>query len=287
MINPEWSESWPAPAKLNLLLRVRDRRADGYHNLQTVFQFIKLSDELDFRVSNNKDITLSGSSGNIPTEQNLIYRAARLLQTETGTSLGAEIRIQKQLPMGGGLGGGSSDAATTLCALNQLWQCQLSKAALAKLGLRLGADVPIFIHGKAAWAEGIGEQLTDIHPPETHYLVIIPPCHVSTAKIFQDPELTRGSPATTIRAFAAGDTPNDCLPLVRKRYPEVAKALEWLDQHTKARLTGTGACIFGTFTTAEAARKLLDKVPDGLKAFVTTGMNTSPLLERLAQESSG
>jgi 4-diphosphocytidyl-2-C-methyl-D-erythritol kinase len=276
---------WPAPAKLNLLLRIVGRRPDGYHLLQSVFQFVDYGDEIGLAVRDDGRIERHSDLPGVPAEQDLAVRAARLLQAETGTSLGADIRVHKRLPMGGGLGGGSSDAATVLVGLNQLWGTGLDADALAALGLRLGADVPVFTRGRAAWAEGIGERLTPLELPEPWYLVVKPPCEVATGTIFQDTELTRNSPLSTIRDFLAGLTVNDCLPVVVKHYPEVAQALSWLGQFGEARLTGTGACVFAVFEDEGGAREVLDQLPAGYRGFVARGRNRSPLLERLQAES--
>jgi 4-diphosphocytidyl-2-C-methyl-D-erythritol kinase len=261
------------------MLRVTGRRSDGYHQLQTVFQFLDIYDRLKIKGRNDDQIILRDQISNIPPSQNLCYRAARQLQLASGSNQGAEITLEKQIPIGAGLGGGSSDAATTLVALNQLWGLPLNQSELKKIALTLGADVPIFIHGKAAWAEGIGEELTDIDLPERWYLVLQPPCHVSTAEIFSQPDLTRHSPRIKIRAFLQGDCRNDCLPVVRRRHPEVAQALDWLNQFADARLTGTGACVFAAFAEQQLARELLLKKPAGLNGFVARGINRSPLLE--------
>lgn len=276
---PDSAGAWPAPAKLNLMLRVLGRRADGYHRLQTVFQFIDRVDRLWITVREDGTIERTGGAAEVPPEQDLVVRAARALQAHTGTGLGlgATIHLDKQLPMGGGLGGGSSDAATTLHALNQLWGLGLAQSELAAIGLRLGADVPIFIAGHAAWAEGVGEELVPVAVPEPWYLVLVPPVHVSTAAVFTDPELTRDSPPITIADFLAGDARNDCLAVVRKRYPEVAAAFDWLDQHAQARLTGTGGCVFAALESREHAQRLLEAAPARFAPFVARGCNRSPL----------
>jgi len=281
-----WSSRWPAPAKLNMMLRVVGRRADGYHELQTVFQFLQISDFLDFRPSEDGQVRRLTDLPGVPESEDLVVRAARLLQEAGKVSAGVDIRIDKQLPMGGGLGGGSSDAATALVALNALWGCGLQAGELAALGLKLGADVPVFVHGHAAWAEGVGERFDAIDLPEPWFLVLVPPCHVSTAEVFQDPELTRDSSRITIRAFVAGDSRNDCLPVVRKRYPEVAQAIDWLSEFSDARLTGTGACVFAGFESQEAARQVLEQLPGQWRGFIARGMNRSPLLERLVAEGA-
>jgi 4-diphosphocytidyl-2-C-methyl-D-erythritol kinase len=272
---------WPAPAKLNLMLRIVGRRADGYHLLQSVFQFLDHADQLELGIRDDGRIERLNDLPGVPAEQDLVVRAARLLQVETGCRRGADIRVLKRLPMGGGLGGGSSDAATVLVGLNHLWATGLDEDRLAALGLRLGADVPVFVRGHAAWAEGVGEQLTPVELPEPWFLVVKPPCEVATAAIFQDAELTRNSPLSTIRDFLDGLAPNDCLPVVVKRYPEVAAALSWLGQFGQARLTGTGACVFAAFEDEVQALGVLDQLPAGYEGFVAQGRNRSPLLDRL------
>lgn len=275
------SRGWPAPAKLNLMLRVVGRRTDGYHQLQTVFQFLDFGDELRFRLRDDSRILLLEPLDGLPAESDLCYRAAQALQHASGCRTGVEISLRKRLPMGGGLGGGSSDAATTLVALNRLWGCGLDDHRLRAIGLGLGADVPVFIHGHAAWAEGVGEQLTDIDPPAAWYLVLAPDCHVSTAEIFAQPDLTRHSPRIKIRDFLEGDSRNDCLPVVRRRHPRVAAALDWLNQFADARLTGTGACVFAAFADEQHARQTHQSLPEELEGFVARGVNRSPLLDRL------
>lgn len=273
---------WPAPAKLNLMLRIVGRREDGYHLLQTVFQFLDVADMLRFQLRPDGEIRRATSLLGVPEGEDLVVRAARLLQQEAAVALGADIYLDKRLPMGGGLGGGSSDAATALVALNQLWQTGLDGDALAALGLRLGADVPVFVRGYAAWAEGVGESLVPIDLPEPWYLVLAPPCHVSTAEVFSDPELTRDSPRITIPDFLAGRVENDCTEVVSRRYPAVAEAMEWLGQYAKPRLTGTGACIFAAFEDEASARRVLQQVPQGYQGLLARGMNRSPLLSMVA-----
>ena len=275
------SEAWPAPAKLNLMLRICGRRPDGYHELQTVFQFISRQDRLIFTPTADGEIILRNPVQGIAPSSDLTFRAARLLQQVSHCKQGIEISLEKHIPLGGGLGGGSSDAATTLVALNQIWQTGLSHSQLAKLGLTLGADVPVFIHGQAAWAEGVGERLTDIQLPESWYLVLTPACHVATAEIFAAPDLTRNSPRIKIRDFLQGDGVNDCLPVVRKRHPEVAAALDWLDRYAQARLTGTGACVFAAFTDRVAAEAVSSQLPGNLHGFIARGINRSPLLDKI------
>ena len=273
------TKSWPAPAKLNLLLRIVGRRADGYHLLQTVFQFVDIADQLSFNLRTDGVIKRLTLLEGVSEGQDLVIRAARLLQQETGALLGAEIKLDKQLPMGGGLGGGSSDAATTLVALNTLWNTGLTEDQLAALGLRLGADVPVFIRGYAAWAEGVGETLTRIGLPEPWYLILVPSCHVSTAEIFSDPALERNSPPITQKDFFLGYANNNCLPVVCRHYPEVADALEWLSHHANARLTGTGGCVFAAFEDEAEAQEVLRQAPEQYQGLVGRGMNCSLLFK--------
>ncbi len=275
------SNVWPAPAKLNLLLRIVGRRSDGYHLLQTVFQFVDIADQLTFNVRADGVITRVTPLEGVTESQDLVIRAARLLRQETGTSLGAEIKLDKQLPMGGGLGGGSSDAATTLVALNALWNTGLTEDQLAGLGLMLGADVPVFIRGYAAWAEGVGETLTPIGLPEPWYLILVPSCHVSTAEIFSDPTLERNSPPITQKEFFLGYVDNNCLPVVARRYPEVADALEWLSHHAEARLTGTGGCVFAAFEDEAEAAEVLRQLPGQFQGLIGRGMNRSLLFKSI------
>lgn len=275
------TRGWSAPAKLNLLLKVVGRRPDGYHLLQTVFQFLDVADELAFRLRDDGVVRIRNPLPGVPEAQDLTVRAARLLQQETGISAGVEIELHKRLPMGGGLGGGSSDAATVLTALNRLWNLGLDKERLARLGLQLGADVPVFIHGYSAWAEGVGEELTPLELPEPWYLVLTPACHVPTAEIFSDPDLTRDSSRITIADFLSGSRENDCLPVVARRYPQVAEAMDWLGQFAEPRLTGTGASVFAVFEQEQAAREALEQMPCDYTGFVARGLNRSPLLERL------
>ena len=235
---------WPAPAKLNLMLRVLGRRPDGYHRLQTVFQFIDRQDRLFFEPRHDGRIRRISRLKGVPEQSDLVVRAARLLQGRVGGRLGADIRVEKRLPMGGGLGGGSSDAATTLVALNRIWDTGLTESELMDLGLTLGADVPVFVRGRAAWGEGVGEVLTPVDLPRPWYLVLVPRCAVATGAVFSDEELTRDSAPITMADFTAGDDRNDCLDVVRRRYVEVAAALDWLATVGRPRLTGTGACVF-------------------------------------------
>jgi len=271
-------QTYLAPAKLNLFLHITSRRPDGYHNLQTIFQFLDYCDVLHFTHRNDGQIVLHDKA-DIPLEENLIFKAARLLQQHTKTHLGIDITLEKNIPMGGGLGGGISDAATTLFALNQLWQLNLDTEILMQLGLQLGADVPIFLYGKAAWAEGIGEKLTPIDLDEPYYLVIHPNCHVSTREIFSTKSLTRNMPLVNMSHFLAGQCKNVFEPVVCQHTPEVQTALNWLNQYGSARMTGSGACIFAQFADKTQAQKLLTKLPPKWNGFVAEGKNYSPLFD--------
>lgn len=279
-------EPWPAPAKLNLCLHIVGRRADGYHLLQSAMQLIDLCDELQFYERPAGVIERIGDNADIPADADLIVRAAHLLATRYEVFAGVGIEIQKRIPVQGGLGGGSSDAATVLVALNRLWRLDLNLDELAALGVELGADVPVFVRGHSAWAEGIGERLTPCDFAERVYLVIKPQAAVSTAAVFQDPELTRNSPVTTIRDFLAGGGRNDCAPVVRKRTGEIAEALDWLGEFGEARLTGTGACVFVAMPDHAAARRAAVRVPARWASYVVRGLNRSPLLDRLAHETA-
>ena len=275
------AESWPAPAKLNLFLHVVGRRADGYHELQTLFQLIDLCDELSFTPTADGVIERTEGPPGVPAAEDLSVRAARMLQQSAGVRAGAQIRLRKRIPLGGGLGGGSSDAATTLLALNELWGCRLSLPELAALALPLGADVPVFVQGSSAWAEGVGERLTRVTLPEAWYVIVHPGVAVSTARIFHSPELTRNSPLITIRAFFESGGHNDCEPVVRAQFPEVAEALEWLGRFAPATLTGTGSCVFASCASAIEAERLAARVPDRWRSYVARGLNTSPVHGRL------
>ncbi|HXG29940.1 MAG TPA: 4-(cytidine 5'-diphospho)-2-C-methyl-D-erythritol kinase [Nevskiales bacterium] len=272
--------AWPAPAKLNLFLHVTGRRADGYHTLQTVFQFLEHGDSLGFELRSDARVRRVSGPAALDAESDLVVRAARLLQQAGGVRQGADIHLDKRLPLGSGLGGGSSDAATTLVALNRLWGLDWPPARLAELGLQLGADVPVFVHGHAAWAEGVGELLTPVELPAPFYLVITPACQVSTAEIFNAPELKRNSTPIKMPQFLSGMARNDCWPVVRERYPQVAQAFDFLAEHAQARLTGTGASVFAAFASRAAARAVQDRVPQGWQSFVARGLNRSPLLAR-------
>jgi 4-diphosphocytidyl-2-C-methyl-D-erythritol kinase len=279
------SSGWPAPAKLNLFLHVVGRRPDGYHLLQTAFQFVDYHDSINFTIRKDSGLTLTSGYPGINENNNLVMRAARLLQHETGCTLGAEIAVIKSIPVGGGLGGGSSNAATTLVALNRLWSLELTVQQLASLGLTLGADIPVFVHGQAAWAEGIGEELTPFEPVENWNLIIYPGCQVPTADVFNDGDLTRNTPAITIRDFLRSGGHNDCEAVVRHQYPPIAAALDWLRQYGNARMTGTGSCVFASFNDRDQAVEIYNLLPSGWQGFVARGLNRSPLIERLMLEN--
>lgn len=278
---PEWT-SWPAPGKLNLFLHIVGRRPDGYHELQSALQFLDYCDTVHLRMRRDGAVRRLSSLEGVPEEDDLAVRAARLLRARTGCRLGCEIRLDKTLPMGGGLGGGSSDAGTVLRALNVLWELGLGADELADLGLELGADVPFFVQGTAAWAEGIGERLTPVKLPEQWYLVLVPAVRIDTAGIFQAPELTRNSATITIADFLSGAGRNDCEPVVVGRYPVVAEALAWLQARTPARLTGTGSCVFGCFATNDEAEDVLRAAEGTWEGFVARGLDRSPLMKRLS-----
>ncbi len=274
-----------SPAKLNLFLHITGRRADGYHELQTLFQILDFGDIMRFRVSDKPAIQLSPVFADLPAEDNLIVKAARLLQTHTRNHQGADIEIDKRLPMGGGLGGGSSNAATTLLALNRLWKLDLCIDELAQLGVQLGADVPVFVRGHSAWAEGVGEQIQAIEIPEVWYLVLVPECHISTAQIFSNQRLTRDTPkikiAPALEAQGLSGLRNDCEAVVTSLYPEVKTAISWLNQFGQGRLTGTGACCFCQFDSEAEARQVLNEARSKFKGFVAKGVNLSPAHQRL------
>jgi 4-diphosphocytidyl-2-C-methyl-D-erythritol kinase len=273
-------EPWPAPGKLNLFLHVVGRRADGYHLLQTAFQFIDLCDECRFWQRPSGVIERLSDLPEVPPEADLCVRAARLLATRASGAPGVAIDVRKRLPMQGGVGGGSSDAATVLVALNELWGLRLPDDELAALGLTLGADVPVFVHGRAAWAEGVGERLTPVDFPERAWLLVRPDARVGTAEIFKAPELTRDSPAITIPGFLQAGGRNDCEPVVRRRFPAVAEALDWLGRFGPARLTGTGSCVYAEMPDEAQAREALGRLPERWTGYVVRGLNRSPLLAR-------
>jgi 4-diphosphocytidyl-2-C-methyl-D-erythritol kinase len=268
--------AFPAPAKLNLMLRVVGRRADGYHLLQTVFRFIDHGDIVRLRVRRDGAIVRLRSLPDVAEADDLTVRAAHALKMATGTALGADIDLQKRLPLGGGLGGGSSDAATVLLALNQLWQTGLSRKRLQELALPLGADVPVFIYGQSALAGGVGEQLEPLALPPAWYLVLVPPVAVPTAAVFRHPELKRDSEKVKIQGFSVLRG-NDLEPLVCREYPEVARHLAWLNQYGAAQMTGSGACVFAAFANGAAARSALAACPVDMRGFVARGLDVHPL----------
>ena len=275
---------WPAPAKLNLFLHITGRRDDGYHELQTLFQFVDHGDRLRFDPRADGGVHRLGDIAGVEAADDLTVRAARLLQQETGCARGVDISIDKRLPLGGGLGGGSSDAATTLVALNHLWRLGLTEDELAALGLRLGADVPVFVRGRAAWAEGVGERLEPVELPEPWYLILQPDAHVTTARLFADPQLTRDLPPIKIRDYLASGgagAGNVFEPLVRAGYPDVGAALDWLNARATARMTGTGACVFAAFENEEQARAVAGE--SRWPAIVARGLNRSPLLAMIGE----
>ncbi len=266
-----------SPAKLNLFLHVVGQREDGYHLLQTVFRFIDYGDELGFAVREDGAVRRVTELAGVPAEADLCVRAARLLKERAGSRLGVDIELVKRLPMGGGLGGGSSDAATTLMVLNRLWQTGLARAQLQELALELGADVPVFVFGRSAFAEGAGERLAALQLPPAWYLVLVPETSVSTAEIFSAPELTRSTNAITIAAFSVGQGRNDLEPVVCRRYPRVARHLEWLRKYGDARMTGSGACVFCGFETEVQAQRVLSELPADMRGFVARGLDRHPL----------
>jgi 4-diphosphocytidyl-2-C-methyl-D-erythritol kinase len=280
------ADAWPAPAKLNLFLHVVGRRADGYHEIQTVFQLVDLADRLVIAPRRDAEIRRLDGPAGIPPEEDLCVRAARRLQEASHVGRGADIRLDKHVPIQGGLGGGSSDAATTLVALNEIWGLRMAPSILVELGLGLGADIPFFIHGQTAWGEGVGERLTPLELPPKHYAIVFPGVGISTAEIFQAPELTRKTPETTIRGFLKAGGRNDCEPVVAGRSPEVRRALDWLGRRGSARMTGTGSCVFAAFDDRGSAQAALADLPKGWRGFVARGLDRSPLQERLAAERS-
>jgi 4-diphosphocytidyl-2-C-methyl-D-erythritol kinase len=280
------TEPWPAPAKLNLVLHVIGRRPDGYHEIQTVFQLVDLADRLFFAPREDTEIRRVDGPAEVPPDEDLCVLAARRLQQASGLARGADIRLEKRIPIQGGLGGGSSDAATTLVALNEIWGLRLPPSLLAELGLGLGADIPFFIRGETAWGEGVGERLTPLELPQRHFAIVFPGVGISTAEVFQAPELTRKTPETTIRGFLKAGGRNDCEPVVAGRSPEVRRALAWLAERGEARMTGTGSCVFAAFADRASARAALEDLPSGWRGIVARGLVRSPLQERLAAERS-
>ncbi|HEQ3515133.1 TPA: 4-(cytidine 5'-diphospho)-2-C-methyl-D-erythritol kinase [Vibrio cholerae] len=277
---------WPSPAKLNLFLYITGRRANGYHDLQTLFQFLDHGDELTITANNSGNITLSPALADVALEDNLIYKAAMALKNAAQSPLGADIQLHKVLPMGGGIGGGSSNAATTLVALNYLWQTGLSDDQLAEIGLALGADVPVFTRGFAAFAEGVGEELSAVEPEEKWYLVVRPAVSIATKDIFTHPQLMRNTPKRDLASLLTAHYENDCEKIVRSLYPEVDKQLSWLLQYAPSRLTGTGSCVFAEFSSRKDAQAVFAQLSDNVLAFVAQGRNVSPLRKTLADYQS-
>ncbi len=273
--------TWPSPAKLNLFLYITGQRPNGYHDLQTLFQFLDYGDELTIEATQDGEIRLTPDIPGVALHDNLIWKAAQALKDYTGCQYGANIELQKILPMGGGIGGGSSNAASVLVALNYLWQTNVPVGELAELGLKLGADVPVFVRGSAAFAEGVGERLEPTEPQEKWYLVVKPSVSISTVDIFTHPNLTRNTPKRALTTLLDSPYENDCEKIVRMLYPEVDKQLSWLLQYAPSRLTGTGSCVFAEFSTQDDALSVLHKLPDSTSAFVAKGKNTSPLHETL------
>jgi len=272
---------WPAPAKLNLFLHIVGRREDGYHLLQTAFQLLDWGDEVRLRVRDDGKICRIDPLPGVPDDVDLGVRAAHALKRATGCRLGADIAIEKRVPIGGGLGGGSSDAATVLVALNALWRTELDADALAEIAVGLGADVPVFVRGTSAWAEGIGEQLTPIELPDRWFVIVDPGVPVPTRELFQVPELTRNSPQLTIPLFVSGvPTGNAFEPVVRGRFPAVAAALDWLGRHGEARLSGSGGAVFAAVASRDAGEAILAAMPAGFRGWVVRGVNESPLRQR-------
>jgi 4-diphosphocytidyl-2-C-methyl-D-erythritol kinase len=293
------SHAYPAPAKLNLFLHVIGRRADGYHLLQSVFRLIDRADTVHLELREDGRVVREADLPGVAEDHDLTVRAARLLQAHAPEGAGVNIRLDKVLPLGGGLGGGSSDAATVLLALNRLWQVNLSREAMQELALQLGADVPVFVFGQPAFAEGVGEILLPVSVLPAWYVVLMPPVQVPTAAIFAAPELTRNTPPLKIAPFSAGAghtaygfrpgesrlplaERNDLQPVVVNRYPEVARHLEWLAQFGEARMTGSGACVFASFETEEAARIVLRQLPETMQGFVAQGLDRHPLYDYCA-----
>lgn len=277
-----WQSTYPAPAKLNLFLHVVGRRPDGYHLLQTLFRFVDHGDSLHFSPRDDSRIVLINPLPGVPAECDLTVRATRLLQTETGCANGVDIRIEKRLPMGGGLGGGSSDAATVLLALNHLWQLGLTRQRLQEIGLTLGADVPVFLFGRTAFAEGVGEELQAVTAPPAWYVVLEPPVQAPTAAIFGAPELKRDTAPIRAAAWKPGFGGNDLEPVTAARFPEIAEHLQWLSAFGEARMTGSGACVFAEFAKRETAAAVLAQLPANMRGWIAQGLNTHPLHHLIA-----
>ncbi len=270
-----------APAKLNLFLHINNQREDGYHELESLFTFLDFGDELEFNLTDDNQINIVGDTNNIKTEDNLIFKAAHALLPYKQTNQGVTINLKKCLPMGGGVGGGSSDAATTLLALNSLWQCHLDLNTLSEIGLTLGADVPVFINGKTAVAQGVGEKLNAVEIEHKWYCVVFPNVHISTAKVFTHPDLPRNTPKLTSQWFME-NTSNDCEALVKKLYPEVEKTLQWLLKYGPSRMTGTGACCFVELDSEQSARRVLSELPNAWQGFIAPSHAVSLAHRQLA-----
>ena len=281
----DWRRDWPAPAKINLFLHVVGRRADGYHFLQTVFRLLDYGDTLRFEARDDERIVLATPLAGVPAESDLTVRAARALQQASGTTQGVTLFLDKRLPMGSGLGGGSSDAATVLMALNRLWQLHFDAVRLQEIGLSLGADVPIFIHGRSAFAEGVGERFSDVAPPAAWYLVVTPPVAVPTPAIFRAPELRRDTPTIAPADWRPGYGGNDLEAVACALYPEIARHLQWLRQYGDARMSGSGACCFVDFADEAAARAAHAALPAGMRGFVARGVDRHPLRAGLDAEN--
>ncbi len=288
MTHDGWSVDWLAPGKLNLFLHITGRREDGYHLLQTLFQLLDWGDSLDFRVRDDGVIARDNDVDGVAEDEDLVIRAARALQQHSGVSKGADIRLHKTMPMGGGVGGGSSDAATALLALNYLWRTELPIQSLCEIGLTLGADVPVFVRGESAWAEGVGERLEPVALPERWYLLIHPGVHIATAKLFQSKLLTRDCESTTIADFIDGSCSNVFEPVAKQLYPEVGAALDWLKDHVTGRsfMTGTGACVFAEVDSEREAQELLSLLPTSWRGWVAKGVNRSTVHEKLRSIAS-
>jgi len=271
-----------SPAKLNLFLHITGRRPDGYHNLQTLFQLLDFGDDMTFSPNSNGQLQLRTQFDEVTSDDNLVIKAANLLRRHTGCNLGADITLEKRIPTGAGLGGGSSNAATTLLALNHLWETNVSIETLAELGASLGADVPVFVHGHTAWAEGVGEKLSPVDMPKQHFVVCYPNVHIETAKIFQNKELTRDEDAITLAAFLERGASNSFEKVVRKTYKEVDKALNFMALYAPSKLTGSGSSVFCQFDSEEKAKDVLDKIANIGFCFYATGVNQSPVHYQLS-----
>ncbi|MEC9248986.1 MAG: 4-(cytidine 5'-diphospho)-2-C-methyl-D-erythritol kinase [Pseudomonadota bacterium] len=281
------SSNWPAPAKINWFLHVTSRRPDGYHNIQTFFQFLELSDRLDFVLKQNRTVSLTGFKVAVRDEDNLAVRAAKLLQSYCGVKGGVEIHLSKNIPSGGGLGGGSSDAATVLVALNALWRLGLAESELINLGLQLGADVPVFISGCASWAEGVGDVLHQQKAKERYVSLLFPGVNVSTAGIFRSPELTRDSAPIKMNMDYLSEYRNDCEPVTKSQYPDVANAIDWLSRYGNPKMSGTGSSVFVAFDELGDAKRVASKIPKKWSGVACKTLNRSPLMNRLRSFNEG